>query len=98
MKKGYQEGKEITEYIFLIFHTFSALETLLLSKKGKRSMNCLNFASILSIFGLLLISNGYSAPSESQPSDKTETEAVIEGNESNSTNGKCKFISERMFT
>jgi len=53
-------------------------------------MNYFNFASILSIFGLLLISNGYSAPAESQTSDETKTEAVIEGNESNSTNDVVK--------
>ena len=81
------------KYIFLLIkkgnnYALSALEILVLCKKGKRSMSCLNFASILSIFGLLLISNGYSAPAESQPADETKTEAVIEGNESNSTNGK----------
>jgi len=53
-------------------------------------MNYLNFAIILAIFGSLLISNGYSAPAESQPKDETTTKMVIEENDSNSTNGTIK--------
>jgi len=58
-------------------------------------MNRLNFTLILSIFGSLLISNGYSAPAESQPSDETKTEVVIEDVVKTSTQLKevCETIS-----
>jgi len=70
-------------------------------------MNCLKVGIILTIWSSSLISNGYSTPGviESQPSNETKTEKMIEEsnasseNDSNSANGTMKtVISDKMKT